>query len=224
MGAVDRLDKSVALANIHIRRCQRRYHRQIFFWYLSAVGFHNVKVLFEKIVGDEEIKRLREENKDFGYFHWVQYTLAEGLIDHGLKRATREARDSAVPGAEPCEGQCTSLHFLPSEKRVHRPVPTPSVHTEDHGKPTPVQDIEVKDLNGNSLGALKRGRCVNCFAKAKFDKVKRVYMMPNGKACPMPRYGCKVCKVCLCWGCFHLYDHKNNQRHQCVRVPIDLQS
>lgn len=98
MGAVDRLDKSNAMANIRMRRCQKRYHRVIFFWLLSSFGHHNTKILVEKLVGGDRIKALKRESevREMGYFHWFQYTLGKSLIEYGISIALWDASVSTA--------------------------------------------------------------------------------------------------------------------------------
>jgi hypothetical protein len=206
MGAVDRLDKSNALACIRIRRCQRRYHRQIFFWFVSSIGHQNTKVIWEDLLGEQVVKSLRKKHKNFGYFHWVQFTLGEGLIMEGLQQAKQECWDSAGPDAE----STPSPHFMPGRrKRVCRPSPTLSPIPISH-ELVPVSEINLYDSNRNKIGTLKRARCPVCAAGA--IQVKRAqYKMPDGSALQRPYTGCSKCKVCLCKACFEKYDHEKNQ-------------
>jgi len=234
MGGVDRLDKVVALADIRMRRCKKRYHRVIFFWFLSAIGFNNVKVIFEWLIGKENLLALRKKHRDMGYFHWFQDMLAEAIIEHFLSKAAKEAElylpqsVSARLSAEK-EGYCTSLHFMPASSRPKFPPSTPSAQPETHFH-CRVEDIKIFNPKGEQVGALKRGRCVVCFDISKrnglYDKeAKRYYMPgPERKVCPTPRHGCDKCKVVLCEDCFYTYDHKKNSTPETVRVSLFTQS
>lgn len=90
MGHVDRVDKNVALSGVRMKRCRKRYHRALFFWYVAAVGINNVLVLFIMLFpAAEEIKK-REDANDFGWKHWFQDELAVALISQGLQMATSQ--------------------------------------------------------------------------------------------------------------------------------------
>lgn len=106
MGAIDRIDKSNALAQIKMRRCQKRYQRTIFWWLVSTVGHHNVKVLVEAMIGSERITTIKQDRtvREMGYFHWFQYTLGEALITHGIGKAIEIASFT---------GTNENLHFMP---------------------------------------------------------------------------------------------------------------
>ena len=205
MNFVDRVDKSNALACIRMRRCQRRYHRVIWFWYLSTVGHHNVKVIWEWLIGDEAVKALRKKHQRFGFFHWVQLQLGQGLIKEGIKEAKEECLSAAGPDAE----STPSPHFMPSRKRVCRPSPQVSPVPQTH-KLVPIKEIKFYDENRNFTRTLPRGFCAVCKVEAKHVG-KSKYRMPDGSPCPRPYVGCSKCKVCLCEACFQDYDHEKNQ-------------
>lgn len=230
MGGVDRLDKVVALANIRIRRCNKRYHRAIFFWFISTIGFNNVKVIFEHIIGKEEVMKLRKKHRRMGYFHWFQDTLAEVVIEKFLARAAAEAarheqQNTSHVALEEAEksGDCTSLHFVPAKYQPQRTVFTPSdqpvLHRYCH-----INDIKLYDAAGKEAGTLPRNRCEVCMTASKeaglYNKEDKTYYMPNGKQCPRPIHGCNVCMVNLCKPCMDKYDHKRNRSPASVAVSL----
>lgn len=210
MGFVDRVDKSNALANIRIRRCQKRYHRQLWFWYVSTVGHHNAKVIWERLLGTEVVEALKKKHDHFGYTHWVQLKLGEELIRQGIKEAKQDCLASAAPDAT----VTPSPHFMPSRKRLCvRPEslvsPVPQCH-----QLVPINEIKVYNDQRNCVGTLPRTFCRVCLEKATLSgsgtKIK--YVMPDGSPCPKPYLGCNKCKVCLCSEACHLqYDHVRNK-------------
>ena len=96
MGHVDRVDKNVALAAIRLHRCKLHYHRQLFFWLLSAVGFNNVFVLFMFIFAAAVEFQTRNENNDFGWKHWFQLELSLVLMKRGRHMCDVQRRNKAV--------------------------------------------------------------------------------------------------------------------------------
>jgi hypothetical protein len=84
---VDYMDKVVSFARIRLKRCKKRYHRAIFLWHLSVVGFHNTKIVWEILLGEEVVKELEKKHGRFGFSHWVQKELANGLIVYGTRMA-----------------------------------------------------------------------------------------------------------------------------------------
>ena len=89
MGYVDRLDRFMTSANIHLRQCQRRYHRAIFFWMLAAM-LNNIFVLFAMLWPLAESLKQKHESCGFGYRHWFQDEIGNALIEYGLKHASQE--------------------------------------------------------------------------------------------------------------------------------------
>ena len=83
-------------AGIQMRRCTRRYHRAIFCWYLSAVGFNNVLVLFALLYPLYDEYYNEAEKNSFGYKHTVQDELGCGLIKFGRKMQSQEHGDKAA--------------------------------------------------------------------------------------------------------------------------------
>jgi len=223
MGAVDRLDKVVALANIRIRRCKKRYHRAMFFWYVSTIGFNNVKVIFERLVGKEQVAALRKRHQRFGYFHWFQDELADTIISKFLSQAAAEVAqygrlDEVERKAKEELGFCTALHFAPKSTREAASSPTTAVAktTVNHEW---VSMSDVKVMRKGVEASLPRGNCEVCKQSAKVG-ADNTYRMPNGKRCPRPRHGCSQCKVSLCKDCFDKYDHAKNQTPTCVAVSL----
>ena len=241
MGAVDRLDKIVALANIRIRRCKKRYHRAILFWYISTIGFNNVKVIFERLVGEEQVAALRKRHQRFGYFHWFQDELADTIISKFLARAAAEAGqcghlDETATTAAEKSGLCTSLHFAPQSTRAaasaqwppaapsrspSTPSPsTPAASAADAVEHRWVPASEIQVTKRGQEVSLTQGNCVACKQKAARNKEKNRLETPDGRRCPRPRHGCSKCKVYLCEGCFNNYDHGKNGAVTCVAVSL----
>jgi len=226
MGAVDRLDKVVALANIRIRRCKKRYHRAIFFWYVSTIGFNNVKVIFERLVGKEQVAALRKRHQRFGYFHWFQDELADTIISKFLSQAAAEVAqygrlDEVERKAKEDLGFCTALHFAPKSTREAAPPPaTPVAEINANHEWVSISDIKV--MRKGVEASLPRGNCEVCKQSAKVvsEGASKIYRMPDGQRCPMPRHGCNQCKVRLCKDCFDKYDHMRNQTPTCVAVSL----
>jgi DNA polymerase III epsilon subunit-like protein len=137
MGAVDYMDKVVSFARIRLKRCKKRYHRAIFLWHLSVVGFHNTKIVWEILLGEEVVKELKKKHGRFGFSHWVQKELANGLIVYGTRMAIQAEILSSIAerAATPTSGSnspTSVAHTFPATPtRVVRTVPTrtPQVRT-----------------------------------------------------------------------------------------------
>ena len=84
MGHVDRCDTNVALCGIGLRHCSRRYHRQIFMWFLASIGFNNVLVLFLILFPLAAELAKAQDKGGFGFKHWFH------LIRRGMERAQRD--------------------------------------------------------------------------------------------------------------------------------------
>jgi hypothetical protein len=159
------------------------------------------------LLGDVVVNELKKKHKRFGYFHWVQLQLGEGLIREGIK----EAKDECFAAVDPNAESTPTPHFMPSCKRLRREslqvLPVPEKH-----ELVPIKDIKLYDDNRNFIGTLPQNRCEGCKCKPRVMRNKGIYKMPNGKPCPRPRKGCSKCKVCLCKTCFRdIYDHEKNQ-------------
>ena len=181
MGGVDRVDKTNAYAAIQMKRCGRRYQRQVFWWLVGSIGHNNVKVIFESLLPKAEFDHLRDhwENNGFKYFHWFQYSLGLALIDRG-KRMSRIADEAS--GAGPADDEYQS-HYIP--KKAGRP-PTPAAGNH-----------EFKKIVSSS----NRTRCRNplCVFRVKSKMGKKT------------NYGCSLCKVALCSQmCFEKWNHTLN--------------
>ena len=121
MNGVDRMDAVAALANIRMNKCPRRFHRQIFFYFLlSNLGHGNVKILFEKLFeGLEELKK-KHESSGVGYFWWFQNQLAHTLIHRGLeggRKAALAALHKQLPEAVSARAQRLSISSPYSKAR-----------------------------------------------------------------------------------------------------------
>ena len=206
MGAVDRIDKTVAYAEIRFGHCAQRYHRVIFFWYLSTIGFHNLSVLFKYLyiayIGNFKEFYKSKEGSGVGYLTWLQITLATALIQYGVKRAADE-----LPDGE------TRPQFMPGPLgRPPNPAASaiPETHRYCHGN-----DIKFYGPNRNATGTLTFSHCKQCYQPV-------VPAAPGREMQPARRvqtaWGCSKCKVNLCSElCFAAFDHINAcQRRELV--------
>jgi hypothetical protein len=190
MGAVDELDRDNARANIRMNRCPKRYHRQLFYWLLSTVGYHNVRICFEHLWPNIDSLKKKYENGGWGFTTWFQDMLGCALIDHGVKVAAEQCAAGEKP------------YFMP--KRAGR-----------KKRPNAVAEAGPV-LHAGKWGEMSRGFCSVCAAVARAAAVGqsgRVTHMPKvgrvaAKPIPRPRYGCTACDVNLCKVCHEQWDHK----------------
>ena len=105
MNGVDRMDAVGALANIRMKKCPRRFQRQLFFYfYLNHLGHGNVKILFSKIHVAFDTLKKKHDNSNVGFFWWFQNALGQALIRRGLEGgrkaiAAKLAAEAAVEAA-----------------------------------------------------------------------------------------------------------------------------
>ena len=63
----------------------QRYHRVIFFWYISTIGLHNLGVIFKwlyiKYIGNFDKFYKSKDASSLGYTTWLQIALARALIE-----------------------------------------------------------------------------------------------------------------------------------------------
>jgi len=215
MGSVDALGRSNATANIRMARCQRRYHRQLFFWLVSTVCHHNVRVIFCALWPN--IDAFMKTHRHVGFITWFQYTLGTLVLSHCIAKAKENL----------AEGQVRPI-FMPAGRGRPAPLQTfissmPVGHEYKH-----VRDIKVGrgDKSHRSTDTLKRNRCKACSYRASKkgggsgirDGLSPGHGGPRSmradtvvKAVPQVSYGCSKCKVTLCGECFpqsaNMWDH-----------------
>ena len=96
MGHVDRVDKNVSLSGIHLLRCQKRYHRQLFLWLIAAVAFNNVLILFMIIFPTAAELQKKYDGNGFGWKHYFQQELASVLMKRGRELCDIDRRTNAA--------------------------------------------------------------------------------------------------------------------------------
>ena len=197
MGAIDRIDKTVAYVNIRLGKCQQRYHRVIFFWYIASIGLHNLSVLFKWLyvhhIGDFDTF-YKSKDRALGYMTWIQITLARALIQEGVARAAGQLPQGSRP------------HFMP--KPMGRPPKDPAASAIPkrcewkHGN-----DINIWADNRNLIGTLGYSHCKQCYQPLLPEAPGRPEQPGKRK---QTIFGCAGCQVNLCTeACFKAFDHIN---------------
>jgi len=217
MGGVDRLDKTIARANIRMKHCAKRFQRALFFWLLSAVGFHNVteqfKALFPGGPAALLLLQRRHDNGSVGFSTWLQLTMGKALISEGLRRAHQE-NGALAP------------HFMPKRSGPVPAAPISAVPASHKWLPAKLISIQ-RDENRHSTKQLgSNNHCKQCYfdkvPNPNFGGVKATLNGAEGFVMPVghPRaglrvkqtsFGCSGCKINLCsQACHDKWDHVNN--------------
>ena len=213
MGLVDRFNRKLADTNMNMGRCKQRYHRALFLgWLLPAVGIGNVRVAFEALCPEDQLKNLKEEASSVGSWdRFFQIWLGEELCKWAEEQAkaelgTREERASS--GLAP--------HWLSQQKQRppqgHAVKPFP----ENHIRFQPGKDKKIK------VAVPADRHCCRCKEVARRGGVKgwrsgdgsstdkKVFKMPDGENVPQSSWACSICKRFFCYDCFRMEDDNGN--------------
>jgi hypothetical protein len=112
MGAVDMMDQNNQRANVRMNRCPRRYHRRLFYWLMSTIGYHNMRIAVEALLPPEMLEELKRQQCNFGYGTWFQDELADQVIKYGLDMAKAEV---GTPNTR--QTQQMKPYFQPKRRR-----------------------------------------------------------------------------------------------------------
>ena len=222
MGSVDRFNRALAGTMMAMGRCKQRYHRALFLgWLLPAVGVLNVMVIFLALWPKDDLEELKKSRRcpNLGFNRWFQQQLGEALIEYGTQLAKDKLGDVELRtelGVSPS--------FMPMDRQ--RRATGFQVHTfpESHQQ---LKSCYPKFGNSNL--------CARCYDLAERDgemgryhqdperdptepnpwvrKMPKPWKEVNGKPqhnVPASRWGCSVCKVYLCKGCFRMEDEEGN--------------
>ena len=170
MGHVDRLDKNVALSRIRLKRCMKRYHRAIFLWYIAVI-LNNILVLFDLLFPFAET--LRKKKRRWGYKHWFQNALGNGLIDHGV-RMCKEAAASAAAAAHEQQDRSSSSSSSSDDDdtvlcdRSNTPEPRrrgrPYKRKRGPGRPATVNRVSVSCCDHTPRTSPSQTTCSNTYS------------------------------------------------------------
>ena len=213
MGAIDRIDKTVAYVRVSFGRCVKRYHRVIFFWFISTIGLHNLMVIFKwlysKYVGNFDELYKKHDGLGIGYTTWVQMTLARKLIEHGVQRAVDELPDGVerphfIPGQAGRPAKSGVATSLPKRCQF--------VHGSEIVMPGGWQSTVTSGGNKRDAVTLGYSHCRQCYQP--FLPAIPGVQEEQPKWRRQTAWGCAGCKVNLCsWACFLAFDHV----HRCQR-------
>jgi DNA polymerase III epsilon subunit-like protein len=201
MGFVDFVNKAAALAQVRLKRCQKRYHRQLGCWVLGA-ALHNAKVAMKQLMEGDRYEALKKSHKWIGFDMLQNKRLSERMMAAGVRMAKEECIAAGDASLSPA--------FMPTRRNAKRgrvavtiPAPSATIHT--YGRVI----IDRKEI--------KRTRCVGCVARIKQAKKKDG---ATSSANPtQTSSGCQQCKRMLCLACFNnqgCWDHENQRLAACV--------
>jgi hypothetical protein len=227
MNGVDRMDSTNALSCIGLQKCKRRFHGQIFIWLLKSITFHDLKIIFEDLLGPYEVKKLRKKHAVFGYFHWVQLQLGAGLVQYGLNLAQSEVAQAAeaqdsnsenidpnipahTPRSKRLRDGATVSHFLSCRSSPPTPLTVPPAHHQRVSDWTPTKADKSKRV-------LRYGYCKGCLEKK--DEIQWLklagcdyqapIMLATGCRLSKVSKKCSTCYVRLCEKYHKSWDHVN---------------
>lgn len=238
MGAVDRVNKEVALARMNLGRCPKRYQRQLFLGTdLPVVGLVNVRVAFGKLWPD--VEQLQSDAGVFGYKRWFQLQLGENIIRHGIdwcKEQPDETFLSAFLDDEVDEEE-DGPHFMP--RRLRRVGPsTPAVRVpkrcsvEHELVNTYLHPIPQYEGKKRVEDWTRKRACAMCEVRSRREgggtvqeggegQRKRRADPESGGRVKQTWWACNRCKVNLCCeACFDQWDHERG-RPPCSSATVD---
>ena len=143
-----------------------------------------------------------------GWDRWFQIWLGEELC----KWAEEQAK-AALGTAEECAEQGLAPHWLSQQRQRpphgHEVKPFPENH-----KRFKVGDKKFRRITLSSTRwcarcravAVHRGGFMGWYYDDGREKDQWVRKMPDGSNVPRSRWGCSICKIFLCRGCFRMED------------------
>jgi len=184
MGYVDMRDRQLQQLNIRMKRCK---------------------------------KQIKKKSVNFGLIHFLSLKLSIGLAKLGHDILFKEKFDSAV------EAFHSKLHAESVKEKVGKRNRTQRTPV----KKTPNRRPRKIKREKNSAVKVRRfkltdSKMISAINKMKKKKTRRASgkfaativsppsvkpHLPNGHCIPKPLLCCDICKVRLCRGCFHKWDH-----------------